>query len=87
MICYDLKNIRFSYSKKSGEDILDIAQLKFEHGQKVFIHGPSGSGKSTLLNLLSGVIKPDHGQVYVLGNRFDQMSLSQRDRFFRCKSA
>ena len=29
--------------------------------------GASGSGKSTLLNIISGIVKPDHGQVCICG--------------------
>jgi ABC-type nitrate/sulfonate/bicarbonate transport system ATPase subunit len=29
--------------------------------------GTSGSGKSTLLNIISGIVKPDHGQVCICG--------------------
>ena len=47
----------------------------------MFVHGPSGCGKSTLLNLLSGMLVPGSGQVTILNNRLDQMSLRQRDGF------
>ena len=29
--------------------------------------GTSGSGKSTLLNIISGIVKPDRGQVWICG--------------------
>jgi putative ABC transport system ATP-binding protein len=40
--------------------------------------GPSGSGKSTLLAILSGLLRPDSGQVAALGQ--DLWSLSDRGR-------
>ena len=49
--------------------------------ERVFVHGPSGGGKSTLLNLLSGILSSPCGEVSVLGERLDQMSDRQRDRF------
>jgi putative ABC transport system ATP-binding protein len=55
------------------ETSLDILQ-----GQMVLLMGPSGSGKSTLLAMLSGLLRPDGGQVLALGN--DLWQLSDRDR-------
>lgn len=43
-------------------------------GEMLYIVGPSGSGKTTLLSVLSGILKPDAGQVSVEGN--DIWSLS-----------
>ncbi len=37
--------------------------------------GPSGSGKSTLLQLLNGLIRPDSGEVFVLGQKIDYNNL------------
>lgn len=42
------------------------------------IMGPSGSGKSTLLHCLAGIMKPDSGEVRLLGERIDTMG--ERDR-------
>jgi len=33
--------------------------------------GPNGSGKTTLMNLMTGLVRPSRGQVYVLGYRTD----------------
>jgi phospholipid/cholesterol/gamma-HCH transport system ATP-binding protein len=42
---------------------------------KVFL-GASGAGKSTILRIILGLLRPDDGEVYVLGHRVDQMSES-----------
>jgi phospholipid/cholesterol/gamma-HCH transport system ATP-binding protein len=40
---------------------------------KIFL-GASGAGKSTILRLILGLLKPDAGQIYVNGQRIDEMS-------------
>jgi putative ABC transport system ATP-binding protein len=50
---------------------LEIPRLDF-----VCLSGPSGSGKSTLLNLIGGLDRPTGGEIYVDGNRVDQMEKS-----------
>ena len=36
--------------------------------------GASGSGKSTLLNIISGIVKPDRGQVCICGAASDEFN-------------
>jgi peptide/nickel transport system ATP-binding protein len=43
------------------------ATLRVEQGEIVGVRGPSGSGKSTLLRLLSGVERPDRGNIEFAG--------------------
>ncbi len=55
-------------------------------GESVAVMGPSGSGKSTLVHVLAGVLRPDHGEVHLRGNRIDrlgenQLSLLRRTAF------
>ncbi|MHB1423463.1 MAG: ABC transporter ATP-binding protein [Gemmataceae bacterium] len=50
-------------------------------GEVVLMMGPSGSGKSTLLALLSGLLRPDSGEVIALGQRLGQMSESEQRQF------
>ena len=77
----DLTNVRFHYPDQSNQTVLNIPSWSLPVGEQVFIHGPSGGGKSTLLNLLSGLLMPGEGQVSILGQRLDQMTSRQRDRF------
>ena len=46
--------------------------LKTGH-TKIFL-GASGAGKSTILRLILGLLKPDGGQIFVNGDRVDDMS-------------
>ena len=43
---------------------------------KIFL-GASGAGKSTILKLMVGLLKPDSGTIWVLGQRVDGMSETQ----------
>ncbi len=40
-------------------------KIKFKSNEILTLFGPSGSGKTTFLNLLSGLIKPDNGFIFV----------------------
>ncbi|HEX9171440.1 MAG TPA: ABC transporter ATP-binding protein [Telluria sp.] len=44
---------------------VDHAALDARFGEILFIVGPSGSGKTTLLSIISGILRPDEGQVFV----------------------
>lgn len=76
----DLSSVRFTWPGAAAATI-DIASLRVEHGEKIFLRGPSGSGKSTLLSLLAGVLTPDSGEVRVLGRDVGSFGGAARDRF------
>ena len=46
-----------------------VRDVSFEafFGEMLYIVGPSGSGKTTLLSMISGILRPDSGQVLVEG--------------------
>jgi putative ABC transport system ATP-binding protein len=52
--------------------------LTIEGGETVAVTGASGAGKSTLLYCLSGILRPDGGEVTFAGRRID--TLSEADR-------
>lgn len=47
--------------------VLDQVDLQVASGASVAIRGANGSGKSTLLRVVAGLIRPDEGEVRVLG--------------------
>jgi putative ABC transport system ATP-binding protein len=62
-------------SKAFGQTpALEDASVHVEAGEILAVMGPSGSGKSTLLNLLSGIDRPSAGEVWVVGQRLNDLS-------------
>ncbi|MFC5450272.1 ABC transporter ATP-binding protein [Paenibacillus aestuarii] len=61
--------------------ILQIPSWRVESGERIALIGPSGSGKSTLLHVLSGVIQPDLGEVWVDGEPLHQYKEAKRDQY------
>lgn len=54
-------------SEKEITNVLKDISFKVNQGEIVAIVGPSGCGKTTLLNLISGLIKPDDGNILIHG--------------------
>jgi putative ABC transport system ATP-binding protein len=66
-------------SKRYGlTDALVQVDLSLGAGEVLAVTGPSGSGKSTLLMCLSGITRPDSGQVWFAGARLDDRSEAAR---------
>jgi putative ABC transport system ATP-binding protein len=61
--------------------VLEDVSLDFHAREITLLMGPSGSGKSTLLAALSGLLRPDSGQVLALGDDLWALSEKERERF------
>lgn len=63
-----IKNVSYSYHTQEGETpaLTDIS-FDVSSGSFTCIVGPSGCGKSTLLSLISGLLHPDSGEIYING--------------------
>jgi phospholipid/cholesterol/gamma-HCH transport system ATP-binding protein len=57
--------------------VLDGISFCLPKGETKAIFGVAGSGKSTILKLTLGLIKPDAGRIYVLGEEVTQMREEQ----------
>ena len=56
----DAKGVAKSFGDKQ---VIRDFTLRIHRGDRIGIVGPNGAGKTTLLNLLTGVLKPDAGNV------------------------
>lgn len=54
---------------------LDDVSFQVKKGEVVGIIGKNGAGKSTMLKVISGVLKPTHGNVTVFGNIVPMLEL------------
>ncbi len=62
------QHIRVSFSSPQGElEALGDVSFHVAQGEFVCVVGPSGCGKSTLLRVLSGLLSPTDGRVYLRG--------------------
>ena len=60
----ELRDITFSYG---GLPVVDCFNLSVMPGEIVAFLGPNGAGKSTTLNMITGLLKPQAGQVLLHG--------------------
>lgn len=78
----EVVNVTKTYGKKSSFfTALDDVSLSIPDGASVAIVGKSGSGKSTLMHVMSGLDRPDGGQVFINGRDLFSFKPKQIDRF------
>jgi phospholipid/cholesterol/gamma-HCH transport system ATP-binding protein len=54
--------------------VLDDISFRLPHGETKALFGVAGSGKSTILKLALGLMKPDSGHIYDLGQDVTEMT-------------
>ena len=78
----ELKNVTKIYGKKKNQfTALKNVSLNIPTGASVAILGKSGSGKSTLMHAISGLDKPQKGQVIIDGQDILQLKPKYVDEF------
>jgi len=90
----ELKQVRFSYSGNTEEEVLHGIDLKLPQGSFTALVGPSGGGKSTVAKLIARFFDVTEGSITIGGVNIKDMPLSQisenvsfvaQDNFlFRC---
>src|SRR6059058_127101 len=68
-ILLDVAGLTFGYAK---QPLLYAVHLQVRAGEMLGLLGPNGSGKTTLLRLISGVIRPQQGKVFLEGRDLHQ---------------
>ncbi len=68
------RGLRKQYGREAGlVRAVDGVDLAVAAGETLAVMGPSGCGKSTLLHLLGGLDRPSAGEIWLSGQRIDQM--------------
>lgn len=77
----DIKNIESGITlqhvkKKLGKkEVLHDVTLHIPAGSIYGLLGPSGCGKSTTVKIMTGILSPDEGTTYVLGEQMPKLSV------------
>jgi len=71
-------SLRDVYYKYEGENASTLQNINFDikSNKTIGIVGESGSGKSTLLSLMTGIIKPTMGNLFLNGVNYDRYNIN-----------
>jgi phospholipid/cholesterol/gamma-HCH transport system ATP-binding protein len=70
----EFDNVSIAFDEKA---VLQGISFQLAHGETKAVFGVAGSGKSTLLKLAMGLLRPDSGRIFVLGEEITRMSEQQ----------
>jgi len=78
----EIKNVTKTYGKKNNVFVaLDDVSFTIPDGASVAILGRSGSGKSTLMHAISGLDKPERGEIIIDGENILALNQKGIDKF------
>jgi len=67
--------LRKEYGREAGlVRAVDQVDMEVAAGETLAVMGPSGCGKSTLLHMLGGLDRPAGGEMWLAGQRIDQLA-------------
>lgn len=75
-----IKDVSLSFGNSL---ILDKINIELNSGEMVGLLGPNGAGKSTIFNLLTGIIRPDNGDVIIEGKKVNEEPVYIRAKKYR----
>lgn len=68
----ETENVGYQYPGYNKQSLNNI-NLKIAQGEKILVTGSNGAGKSTFLRLLSGMLEPEKGAMYVTDNYMNRL--------------
>ena len=77
-LAVNIKDLKLAFH---GYNSIDVPSLEIHSGEIILLFGENGSGKTTLFRLLSGLLRPDSGELQVLGHDLNRMSGRAKDYF------
>ncbi|MFI5212440.1 MAG: ABC transporter ATP-binding protein [Candidatus Saccharimonadales bacterium] len=82
MIMIEVTHVTKTYGKKNNKfTALDDVTFTIPDGASVAILGKSGSGKSTLMHVMSGLDRPESGEIVIDGQNILQLKQKAVDTF------
>ena len=75
-----LENISLSFQKRQ---ILENISFEINKGEIFGMLGPNGVGKSTIFNLITGLIKPDNGEIIIKNEKVNDYPIFLRTAKFK----
>ena len=71
----DIKNISKTYDSKK---IVSKVSIEVNTGEVIGLLGPNGAGKTTCFYMITGLISPDSGKIYVNKKNITDLSIDER---------
>ena len=62
---------------------MDSLNLNLNNGQILGLLGPNGVGKSTIFNLITGLISPDYGSIFINSEKVNNFPIYERTLKFK----
>lgn len=72
-----VKNLGKQYAKRP---VVRNVSLSLQRGEAVGLLGPNGAGKTTCFYMITGLVTPDYGSIYMDGTEITQLPMYRRAR-------
>ena len=63
----EIRELSISFASKPRVHAVDAVSIHVAPGETACLLGPSGCGKSSVLRAIAGFVRPDSGEVLVVG--------------------